>query len=332
MRARTYNQSHVARHHDGRRRISIYWTWSYPWEAQRDPASMENRFSTMTEVRNVLWPSYETPEYDAANFLQGIAGTLELFHRSALAFQELAEEATGHPVAIFQRIDQAGYKLPIDERVLADTDTLMVFGLDHLLAEQDAAQGEIEAIREWLRREGTCLLLGPHHDVGFTDDMEQRQTEYRHHGDPLVPRQQRFSQYTRSLMRGLGVPVLNQYGLRPAVVDGTNEIAPLTAFRDLDGPGLLTGVSTFNFHPHLPHYALADGAPGVHVLARQRVDPHRPHPFTAEGQSEFNCLLWLPPTQARAGDVVLMDSTNFTTLFGGTESLQNLWRNLALMR
>ena len=100
---------------------------------------MENRFSTMTEVRNVVWPAYETPEYDAANFLQGIAGTLELFHRSALAFQELAEEATGHPVAVFQRIDQAGYKLPIDERILADTDTLMVFGLDHLLSEQEAA-------------------------------------------------------------------------------------------------------------------------------------------------------------------------------------------------
>jgi two-component sensor histidine kinase len=37
---------------------------------------MENRFSTMTEVRNVLWPHYERPEWNAANFLQGIAGTL----------------------------------------------------------------------------------------------------------------------------------------------------------------------------------------------------------------------------------------------------------------
>ena len=87
MRARTYNQSHIPRPHSGGRRISIYWTWSYPWESQRDPAAMENRFSTMTEVRNVLWPAYETPEYDAANFLQGIPGTLELFHRSTLAFQ-----------------------------------------------------------------------------------------------------------------------------------------------------------------------------------------------------------------------------------------------------
>ena len=82
----------------------------------------------------------------------------------------------------------------------------MVFGLDHLSAEQEAAPEEIEAIREWLKREGTCLLLGPHHDVGFTREMKQRQMEYHHHGDALVPRQQRFGQYTRSLMKALGVP------------------------------------------------------------------------------------------------------------------------------
>ena len=44
--------------------------------------------------------------------------------------------------------------------------------------------------------------------------------EYAHHGDPLVPRQQRFGKYTRSLMKGLGVPVENRYGLRPATVAG----------------------------------------------------------------------------------------------------------------
>ena len=42
-------------------------------------------------------------------------------------------------------------------------------------------------------------------------------------------------------------------------------------------------------------------------------------------------LLWLPPTEQRAGDILLIDSTHFTTLFGGTDSLANLWRNLALM-
>src|SRR5262249_21518518 len=270
--ARTYNQNHVPRMHDGRRRISIYWAWNYPWEAQRDPAEMYNRFSTMTEVRNVAWPSYETPAYDAAHFLQGIAGTLELFHRSTLAFQQLTGEVTGHPVAVFQRIDQAGYELPIDERILADTDTLMVFGLDHLVSEQSATPDEIGAVREWLKREGTCLLLAPHHDVGFTSDMKQRQMEYKHHGDELVPRQQRFGQYTRSLMKGLGVPVINQYGLRPALVKGTREIAPLTIIKDLDKLGLLNKVTTFNFHQHLPHYALTnDDGKSVHVLSRQPI-------------------------------------------------------------
>jgi hypothetical protein len=332
--ARTYNQAHVARKYSrGQRRLSIYWTWSYPWEAQRDPAAMENRFSTMTEVRTVTWPAYETPEYGAAQFLQGIAGTLELFHRSTLAFQAVAGEATGHPVAVFQRIDQAGYKLPIDERILADTDTLLVFGLDHVLSEQEAGPDEIAAIKEWLTREDTCLLLAPHHDIGFTDDMKQRQVEYEHHGDPLVPRQQRFGQYTRSLMRALDVPVQNMYGLRPAVVKETKSIAPLTAIRDLDGLRLLDNVPTLNFHPHLPHYQLtAPESDDLRLLGRQRVDPERPHPFTEAGNTEFNSFIWMPPSSGRAGNIILVDSTNFTTLFGGTESLKNLWYNLATMK
>src|SRR4051794_34909609 len=114
--ARTYNQEHVKRPYTpGKRRISIYWTWSYAWESQRPPAAMENRFSTFTEVRNVLWPGYETPPYEADMFLQGIAGTLELFHLSALSFQKVVGEVTGLPAAVFQRVDQAGYFLPIDE-------------------------------------------------------------------------------------------------------------------------------------------------------------------------------------------------------------------------
>src|SRR6201997_1321068 len=332
--ARTYNQEHVARKYTpGKRRLSIYWTWSYPWESQRNPAELDNRFSTMTEVRTALWPNYETPAWSAAQFLQGIAGTLELFHRSTLSFQQIAGEATGHPVAVFQRIDQAGFKLPIDERILADTDTLMVFGLDHLPSEQEAAPEEVAAIRDWLKREDTCLLVAPHHDVGFADDLKQRQMEYLHHGDPLVPRQQRFAQYTRSLMKALDVPVHNKWGLRPAVIEGSNQIAPLTGFPDLDAPRLLDNVTTFNFHPHLPHYELtAPEGDTLRVLGRQRIDPTRPHPFTEAGNSELNALIWMPPAEKRAGDIILVDSTNFTTLFGGTESLANFWRNFALMR
>ena len=57
--------------------------------------TMENRFSTMTEVRRVAWPAYETPEWSAAQFLQGIAGTLELFHRSTLSFQKIRRRNDG---------------------------------------------------------------------------------------------------------------------------------------------------------------------------------------------------------------------------------------------
>ena len=329
--ARTYNQSHVARDADGRRRISIYWTWSYPWEVQRDPALTENRFSTITEVRNVLWPAYETDQYGARNFLQGIAGTLELFHISALSFQRVAEEETGHPVAVFQRVDQAGFRQPIDERILADCDTLMVFGLDHLAGEEHADPAEAAAIKGWLKREGTCLLLAPHHDVGFTDNYEQRQEEYLHHGDRLVPRQQRFTTYTRDLMQMLDVPVHNVWGLRPALKDGG--IAPLTTFPQADELGLLEGVPTLNFHPHLPHYEVTEpNSKRIRLLARQPVDLERPHPFTKAGNTEFNIVLWMPPESERKGDIVLVDSTHFTTLFGGTESLERFWRNLARMR
>lgn len=195
---RTYNQVNVPRKYSaGRRRFTIYWTWSYPWEANRDVAELDNRFSTMTEVRRVGWPVYEKPEWSERQFLQGIAGTLELFHLSTVRFQNLVGQATGQPVVVYQRIDQAGQRLPLNEQVLGDTDTMMVFGLDHMITEQEASAEEIEAVKTFLSREGTCLIIGPHHDVGVSNDLAERQMEYTHHGDPLVPRQQRFGLYTR---------------------------------------------------------------------------------------------------------------------------------------
>src|SRR5260370_10287625 len=142
-RPRTYNQVQTPRRYTtGKRRFSIYWTWSYPWEANRDVTQLDNRFSTMTEVRRVAWPDYESVEYSEKMFLQGIAGTLELFHLSLLRFQSLVGEVTEHPVAVYQRIDQAGQKPPIDEVPLQDTDTPMAFGLDHIAIEQESAPGE----------------------------------------------------------------------------------------------------------------------------------------------------------------------------------------------
>jgi hypothetical protein len=329
--ARIYNQFHTPRTYTpGKRRISVYVAWSYPAEAGRDTTGMDNRFSTMTEVRRVAWPTYEEPPYgDPATFSQGIAGSLELFFRAWVPFQKSAGELTGHPVPVFQRVDQAGYRLPLDERVLADADTLLVFGLDHMVTNQVASAAEIEALNQFLAREGTCLILGPHHDVGATDDLKQRAMEYAHHGDALVPRQQRFGTFTRSIMEGLRIPVENRYGLRPALIPGTKDIAPLSIDRDLDTKGWLKGVEAFNFHMHLPHYAVTSDDGSVQVLAKQPIDVTRPHPFTEAGNREFNTCLWMPPSGERAGDILFADSTMFSTLFGGNENLERFWRNIA---
>ena len=329
--ARTYNQIHVPRKYvRGQRRVSMYIAWSYPAEAGRDPSQLDNRFSTMTEVRRVAWPAYEEPKWsDPSQFQQGIAGSLELFFLAWAPFQQFVGETTGQGLPVFQRIDHAGFKQPLDDRVLGDADTLFVFGLDHMITEQKAAPEEIEAVRQFLRREGTCLVLSPHHECGASDDPKVRDMEYHHHGDALVPRQQRFGQYTRTLMQGLGIPVENRYALRPAKVPGTEKLAPLSIARDLDTKGWLQGVTTFNFHMHLPHYAVTTDDPkAIHVLARQPIDMARPHPFTEAGNREFNMFLWMTPKGDRAGDVLLADSTIFSTLFGRDESLERFWKNL----
>jgi hypothetical protein len=333
--ARTYNQNHTPRPYTpGRRRVSVYISWSYPAEANRNTAALDNRFSTMTEVRRVLWPAFEAPRFaDPLQFQQGIAGSLELFFWAWVPFQRLVGEVTGHAVPVFQRIDQAGFALPLDERVLSDADTLFLFGLDHNITGQEPTAAEIEAVRAFLAREGTCLVIGPHHDVGATDDLEQRAVEYAHHGDLLVPRQQRFGRYTLALLEGLGIPVESRWALRPAVRPGTTDkVAPLTALRDLDTRGWLEGVETLNFHMHLPHYALTRDDGTAQVIARQPIDLSRPHPLIQAGETEFNTLVWAPPRGDRAGEVLVCDSTVFSTLFGGDESLERFWKNIALAR
>ena len=329
---RIYNQVHIPRKYSpGHRRFSIYISWSYPAEANKDLTQLDNRFSTMTEVRRAGWPVFESAEYASPlTFQQGIAGSLELFFRAWLPFQNVVMESTGHPIPVYQRVDQAGYQLPLDERVLADTDTLLIWGLDSMGTGQEPSVGEIDAVRDFLAREGTCLILGPHHDVGAADDLKVRDVEYHHHGDALVPRQQRFGIYVRSLAKGLEIPIEARFGLRPATVAGTNQIGPLTINRELDKRGYLTGVTTFTFHMHLPHYAVtAPDASGVQVLAKQPMDLTRPHPFSEAGNREFNSLVWLPPGGKRAGEVLVVDSTTFSTLFGGTESIERFWKNLA---
>src|SRR5438045_9711975 len=108
--------------------------------------------------------------------------------------------------------------------------------------------------------------------------------DFLHHREALVPRQQRFTHYTRSLMQCLEIPVWNEWGLRPAVVKGTKNIAPLTPFRDLDKKGLLNNEDTLSLHAHLPQYALTnDDGKALQVLARQPTDLERTEPFREGG-------------------------------------------------
>src|ERR1700721_724089 len=49
---RTYNQINVPRKYTaGRRRFTIYWTWSYPWEANPDVTELDNILQTMPALR-----------------------------------------------------------------------------------------------------------------------------------------------------------------------------------------------------------------------------------------------------------------------------------------
>jgi len=88
-------------------------------------------------------------------------------------------------------------------------------------------------------------------------------------------------------------------------------------------------VKTFIFHMHLPHYEVKGKGKGIHLLAQQPVDTSRPHPFVNAGNKEFNMFLWMPPEGKRAGDILIADMTIFTTLFGGDESLERFYKNLA---
>jgi hypothetical protein len=37
----------------------------------------------------------------------------------------------------------------------------------------------------------------------------------------------------------------------------------------------------------------------------------------------------MPPSGKRSGDILMADSTIFTTLFGVSESLERFWKNIA---
>ena len=102
---------------------------------------------------------------------------------------------------------------------------------------------ELAIVKKTFRIDIPLLAIVPC-AVPASGTVYQQQMEYLHHGDPLTPRVQNFSGFARSLLTGLNIPVHNTWGLRPATVEGTKQIVPLTAFRDLDSAGLLRDVTS----------------------------------------------------------------------------------------
>ena len=164
--------------------------------------------------------------------------------------------------------------------------------------------------------------------------MEERELEYLHHGDALVPRQQRFGGYTRAADEGARDP--GRESLGPAPGGGATipigYAVPLTdRRRPATTRGWLEGVRQLQLPPAPAalrgddrRRALASACwPGSRSICRGRI------PSRTRANKEFNTLVWMPPGGGRAGDVLVADSTIFSTLFGGDESLKRFWKNIA---
>lgn len=317
------------------RKIALYYAWSRPEEVGAPLGVIENRFPTLFESRRMAYPRLEELS-DTNRFAQGICGFLDhIMKRNFTAFVAQASAQIGNPVGELERVEDDGKQMPLDDSLLGELHTLIVISFDSLRSRQQASEAEIRAATSFLAKPGNLMVVCLHHDIGeaaglvHEERLALQTTHFLHHGDRTIPPQQGFGGFGRSLLAGLGIPVENRFGLRPASEpDGTPAAIEVAA--DSDRLGLLTGVPTFNLHPHLPHFERLEGAVDkLDVLARQRIDPAAPpHPFTQDGRSTFDAML-----QSRrgvfAGDVVIADTTLWSSTAGGVESLRRLWANVA---
>lgn len=316
------------------RKVVVYYAWSRPGEIEAPLEVIENRFPTLFESRRMAYPRYGELA-DPMQFDQSIAGFLDhIMKRNFSAFIELANASTGLPVVEIERMTDEGRLTPIDARVLNDVDTLIIISFDSFRTGQEPSEAEIEAVRAFLAQPDHLVFVCPHHDIGdVPDDLPQRERQQRqvadflHHGDKTIPPQQQFGRFARSLLAGLGVPVENRYGLRPATeADGSP--SPIEVETALDRLDLLQGVRTFNLHPHLPQLErIGDAVIKLDVLARQKIDRAAPpHPFTLD-RATFDALLQSRP-EAFAGSLLVSDTTLWSSTAGGVESLHRFWTNV----
>lgn len=315
------------------RRVLVYYAWSRPSEIGAPLDVIENRFPTLFESRRMAYPRLE--EFSDPNrFDQAIGGFLDhILKRNFAAFVEIAGALTGQPVVEIERVTNDNCLTRLDSTALKGFDTVIVISFDSFRTFQEAGRDEVEAVRRFLAQPNNLVFICPHHDIGDVGALPHDQRlgrqlgDFRHHGDRTIPPRQQFGWFARSLLTGLGVPVENRFGLRPASeLDGSPSAIETDA--GLDRHQLLAGVSTFNLHPHLPQLErIGSAVTKLDVLARQKVDLTAPsHPFTCS-RATFDALL-----QSRRGtflgSLLVCDATLWSSTAGGTDSLQRLWANV----
>lgn len=313
------------------RRICLYFSWSRPKEVNIELGFLDNRYPTLFEFRRAVWPLYEWAS-DPTNFSQDVSGFLDhvvLF--DFRSFHNVVAAETGHAISVIQREGDKPPVMELDDELLGEVDTLIVVSLDHHRTDQRASPGEVEAIKAFLARESSCLIICPHHDVGAVDNIQEREIQHRHHGDPLVPSQQRIGGFAKSLLEELGLPVENRFGLSPGrSADGSPGF--LVHYDAGHGqPRILENVRTFNLHPHLPHFWIPPAfRDKITVLAKQPINSDATaHRFAQEGNSHFDAFLHIAPRGDRSGHIFVCDATLWSAAFGGKPSLQQLWLNIA---
>lgn len=316
------------------RTVLVYYAWSRPGEVAAPLEVIDNRFPTLFESRRMAFPRLAELA-DPARFDQGVAGFLDhIMLRNFTGFVQLAGARTGRPAREVEREGGDGARATLDACRLDEVDTLIVISFDSIRTGQQAERAEIEALRRFLARPEALAFICPHHDIGEApglpdaEKLERQVADFLHHGDRMIPPQQGFGGFARSLMAGLGMPVENRFGLRPAAEpDGTP--APIEVDGARDRLGLLDGVRTFNLHPHLPQLErLGDARSRLDVVARQQIDlAAPPHPFTSGGRGTFDALLQSRP-EVFAGTLLIADTTLWSSTAGGIESLRRLWTNV----
>ena len=312
------------------RKLAVYFSWSRPSEIGNGAErllQLNNRFPSLLEFRRELWPVVEAlaakPNQDISGFLDHvILSDFELFGK-------VVHEVTGNDMEVIQREGDIPPVRELDRDFLKGIDTLVVVSLDHFRTEQRPSDGEVGAIADFLTREGTTLVVCPHHNIGETEDVQSQKIEREHHEDSLVPPQQQIGGFACFLLQALGYPIENRFGLRPAKgPDGSP--TTLKKYEDLDSTSILQGVSTFNVHPHLPHLFVPPECKNILVLAKQQIDTCiAPHPFVQSGNTSFDAFLHIPPESRRAGNIYVCDATLWSSVFGGQSSLIQFWKNLA---